>query len=164
LEHELRQLEMETRQLTEMEPLLPFAEDLLGLEEARRRMAAVNAEETAALLTRLSKQIDGLRKTLEAALKPEAGAGAKPPVAGVKKTVANRAVLTVSNMRETLKAWFGFYNGYDPIFSWWVGEPYKQLDRTLQDYGVFLREKLVGIKADDATAIIGDPIGRDALL
>ncbi|HJQ27145.1 MAG TPA: DUF885 family protein [Blastocatellia bacterium] len=157
LEHELRQLEMEARQLAEMEPLLPFAKDLLGLEEARRRMAAVNAEETAALLTRLVKQIDGLRKTLEAALKPEAKTG-------IKKTVANRAVLTVNNMRETLKAWFGFYNGYDPVFTWWVGEPYKQLDKALQEYGVFLREKLIGVKADDATVIIGDPIGRDALL
>jgi uncharacterized protein (DUF885 family) len=167
LEHELRQLDAEAKQLAEMEPLLPFAKDVLGLEEARRRMAAMNSEETATLLTRLTKQIEGLRKTLEEALKPQGKTGEQtngPAIAKIKKNVANRAAVTVKNMGDMLKAWFGYYNGYDPMFTWWVGEPYKQLDKTLQDYGVFLREKLVGIKADDTTTIIGDPIGRDALL
>jgi uncharacterized protein (DUF885 family) len=34
----------------------------------------------------------------------------------------------------------------------------------LQNYQSFLSEKLVGIKADDKTTIIGDPIGKEALL
>ncbi|MCI0554771.1 MAG: DUF885 domain-containing protein, partial [Anaerolineae bacterium] len=37
-------------------------------------------------------------------------------------------------------------------------------DASLQAYGTFLREKVVGIRDDDKEAIVGDPIGRDALL
>jgi uncharacterized protein (DUF885 family) len=63
-----------------------------------------------------------------------------------------------------LKNWYSYYYGYDPIFGWWVESPYKLLDAALQDYAAFVREKVVGIKADDTTTIIGDPIGRDVLL
>jgi uncharacterized protein (DUF885 family) len=45
-----------------------------------------------------------------------------------------------------------------------VGEPYKRVDKALEDYRTFLREKVVGVKPDDEQAIIGDPIGREALL
>jgi uncharacterized protein (DUF885 family) len=67
-------------------------------------------------------------------------------------------------LRGTLKNWFGFHNGYDPVFTWWVGEPYKTVDQSLASYATFLREKVVGVKAGDETAIIGDPIGREALM
>src|SRR5262249_24213443 len=52
----------------------------------------------------------------------------------------------------------------DPMFTWWVGEPYKTTDSLLEKYGVFLREKIVGVKANDNTETIGDPIGREALM
>ena len=32
------------------------------------------------------------------------------------------------------------------------------------DYSKFLRERLAGVKAEDSTAIVGDPIGREALI
>jgi uncharacterized protein (DUF885 family) len=50
------------------------------------------------------------------------------------------------------------------MFTWWNGEPYKAVDASLQSYQTFLLDKLVGIKPDDKTTIIGDPIGREALL
>jgi len=70
----------------------------------------------------------------------------------------------VASLRATLKNWFNFHNGYDPNFSWWNAEPYKSVDASLQNYQTFLLDKLVGVKADDKITIIGDPIGRDALL
>src|SRR6185369_10018427 len=38
LEYELRQLDIQARQLSEIEPLVPFAATIIDLEEARRRM------------------------------------------------------------------------------------------------------------------------------
>lgn len=38
LEYELRQLDLQAQQLTEVQPLLPFANTIIELEEARRRM------------------------------------------------------------------------------------------------------------------------------
>ena len=45
-------------------------------------------------------------------------------------------------MRDTLRGWFNFYDGYDPTFTWWVQEPYKGVDQGLQSYADFLRQKL----------------------
>src|SRR5262249_19342528 len=39
LEYELRQLDIQARQFAEMEPLIPFAKDLMALEDARLHMA-----------------------------------------------------------------------------------------------------------------------------
>jgi uncharacterized protein (DUF885 family) len=49
------------------------------------------------------------------------------------------------------------------MFTWWVSEPHKEVSRALAEYQDAVREKLVGIRADDRTTIIGDPIGTKAL-
>lgn len=160
IDYELRQLDIEEKRFAEMESLIPFAKSIIEFEDSRRLLRPVDPPKFAALLTSLNKQIQETKRTVEASLK----ADAKPGAAKVKKTVANRASETVGSFRSMLKNWFGYYNGYDPNFTWWNGEPYKLIDASLQEYAVFLREKVVGIKADDQTAIVGDPIGRDALM
>lgn len=45
-----------------------------------------------------------------------------------------------------------------------MSDPYKQADQALQTYASFLKEKVVGVKADDKETIIGDPVGRQALM
>ncbi len=151
LDHEMRQLDFHERQLAEMQPLIPFSAAITGLEESRRRMEPVAPEKAAGILAAVTRQIADARKASEA----------EP--AKVKKTVANRAAAAVNELRNMLKAWFGFYNGYDPEFTWWAAEPCKQADQALEGYATFLREKLAGISAGGRTTIIGDPIGRDAL-
>ena len=47
LEHELRQLDIEARQLAEIQPLLPFAATIIDLEEARRSMEPIDSAKTA---------------------------------------------------------------------------------------------------------------------
>ena len=139
-----------------MEALVPFAETITGLEERRRRMESNDPGKTAGLLNRVNHQISETQGNLEEKLKHS-----EQPA---KKVVANRAFKTLDDLRKTLKEWFGFYNGYDPQFTWWVSQPYKETDQALEKYAVFLKEKLVGIKPDDKETIIGDPIGREAIL
>ncbi len=158
LQHALRQLDIEAKQLAETEPLEPFAQTIVELEEARRQMQPMDSAKAAAAVDGLQKQVAAIRKPMEDSLK------AQPPSAAVKKTVANRAAGNIDSLRKILKTWFGFYNGYDPSFTWWVAEPYKQADHALETYAAFLKEKVVGIKLDDKETIIGDPIGRDALM
>ena len=160
LERELGRLDIRAKTFGEMVPLLLFGKTIADLEEARRRMEPINSPKVAALLTAMAKQIDSTRKVLEASLE----SGTKSSNMKVKKTVANRAAAEVRNLRKTLKNWFEFYDGYDPVFTWWVEVPYKAADKVLQSYADFLREKIVGVKPDDKEAIIGDPIGREALL
>lgn len=199
LEYETRQLDIQAKQLTEIQPLVPFATNIIGLEESRRRMETIDSAKTAALLTSLKKQIDDTRKSVEAGLRPGADG---PEIIKAKKTVAFRAVGAVNSLRNSLRNWYTFYNGYDPLFTWWNEEPYKSLDQTMTTYAAFLGERVVGLRAEgtqanqtapaggrgpgggpggggpgqgqqrtvaparagDASDIVGDPIGRDALL
>jgi uncharacterized protein (DUF885 family) len=160
LEHELRQLDLQSKALAEVAPLIPFAQTITDLEDSRRRMEAIESPKIASLFTRMAKQIDATNKAVEAGLKPDAKADAIKS----KKTVAYRAIASVTSLRNTLKSWYGFYNGYDPMFTWWVSEPYKSVDQSLEKYTALLREKVLGLKPGDTTEIIGDPIGHDALM
>src|SRR4026208_210355 len=85
LEYELRQLDIQARQLTEIEPLIPFADKIIDLEEARRRMEPIDSAKVAASLNDLLKQVDDRRRAIELGLRSGDSAN------GVKKTVANRA-------------------------------------------------------------------------
>jgi uncharacterized protein (DUF885 family) len=153
LAHEQKELERRARLLEEMSQLVPFARRISDFEDARRRLETIDPAKTAALLNELQKTIAATQKGIEENKIP------KP-----KRTVANRAAQTVGSLRTTLKNWFNFYNNYDPQFTWWNAEPYKAADAALQNYQTFLLDRLVGIKPDDKTTIIGDPIGRAALL
>jgi len=177
LEYELRQLDIQARQLSEIGPLVPFATKIIDLEESRRRMEPIDSAKIAATLTDLRKQVDDRRRAI----------GAEPTT--VKKTIANRAVAAIYGLRTNLRNWYTFYNGYDPVFTWWNEEPYKSLDQAMTSYATFLSERVVGIKSEgvaqtqtgqtrgggeqrpatnarpgDASDIVGDPIGREALL
>ncbi|HET9801654.1 MAG TPA: DUF885 family protein [Candidatus Acidoferrum sp.] len=171
LHHALRQLDLRKKQQEEMAPLIPFADIILSLDDSRRRMESRKPDETAASLQRMTKQIETLRAQIEAGL-PSSTTSTKEPATPTpavqplraSRTVSRRAAATIAKLRQTLKSWFTSYNGYDPDFTWWVAEPYKEADQALEKYGQLVSEKLVGIKADDKITIVGDPIGRDALL
>jgi uncharacterized protein (DUF885 family) len=151
LRREQSELVRFNKQLDEMNVLIPFAQTISDLEDSRRKLEKIDSAKTANLLNNLSKQIVDTQKSLSNSN-------------SIKRTVANRSVRTVASLRNTLKNWFNFYNLYDPNFTWWNAEPYKSVDANLLAYQNFISEKLVGIRADDKTTIIGDPIGREALL
>ena len=184
LEHEAQQLELDRKALAEIAALMPFAQTITDLSETRRRMEKIDAQKAAVQLHEMNKQIEAARRALETSLRAEPGK--------LKKTVANRAATTVTSLRNILRTWYGYYNGYDPMFTWWVEEPYKAVDTTLGNYATFLTERVVGLRATEASAtmaqgggrggaggggqrptnarvgdtsdIIGDPIGREALM
>jgi hypothetical protein len=159
---DLHQLAIQKKQVEEMQPLLPFAKTIEDLMETKRLMQRPDAEKTAAALTEMVKQIATARAQLDP--KPHGAASddtsQKPKIDPV---TANRAVLTTTELTSNLKDWFQQYDGYDPVFTWWVDQPYKDANKALSSYIDFLKEKLIGIPPDDKTTIIGDPVGRKAL-
>ena len=152
LHHEQKELTRFEKQFAEMTGILPFAGTISDLEDTRRRLEPIDPANSASVLTNLARQIGDTQKLLED--------GRDKP----KRTVANRAFRTLAGLRVTLRNWYNFHNSYDPTFTWWNAEPYKAVEDALQKYSEFIVGKLVGIKPDDKTTIIGDPIGRDALL
>jgi hypothetical protein len=156
LAQELRRLNREERQFAEMEPLIPFAADLMAMEEDRRQLEGIDAAAVAGRLDQAHTRLGETRTALEA----KRGSGKTEALP--RPAVACRAAEAVERLRKMLEEWFDFFNGYDPVFTWWVEKPYRSLDRALPEYAGFLRKELAG--AEDEDAIIGDPLGREALL
>lgn len=150
-EAELKELAHRRKQFEEAAALVPFAGEVFELEEKRRNMEPSDPETAARVLADISSQL----KTLTSTNKERAAA---------TKVVANRAAQKVDELRRVLKNWHDFYAGYDPVFTWWVRQPYQKLEKELEEYGKFVRKKLAGYESDDDEPVIGDPIGREALL
>ena len=159
LVYELRLLDQQKKKFAEMEHLIPFAGVIIDLHESRRKMEAIKPDVLATVLTDMNRQIVTLQTKLEQKLK----AYGNNKKSLVKGTVANRVVNTINQLGEVLEDWHHYYYGYDPLFSWWVEEPFNTLDSTLQNYSAFVREKLVGLNEKDNDTIVGDPIGQEAL-
>ena len=170
---DVHQLAIQRKQVEEMQALLPFAKTIEDLLDRKRLMERPDGEKDAAALTEMVKQMTALQKQLDpkphdskaSAAKAEGGpAGDGAEKAKVNPVVANRAAIATMQLSAALKDWFGQYNGYDPVFTWWVDQPYKDADKALTSYNAFLKEKVIGIAPDDKTTIIGDPVGREALM
>ena len=171
LRYELRLLEREERVLTETAALVPFLGPIFELHEARRKHQPVDPRQAAAGLKELLAQIEDTRKAVEAGAsdKPApttastvATAPANAPIKATK-IVAFRAADIVEDARKLLDDWYKYRSGYDPLFTWWAGEPFAKTDKALGAYLKTLREKVVGIKEGEDDPIIGDPIGAVGL-
>ncbi len=145
-----KRLKYEAKVDAKAAPLLPFAETIVQLWEDRQAMKPIDGEKAATLLLKVEMQISDLKASLD-----------KSKIA---KTDAFRAARITERLRDSFNKWFNFYNGYDPMFSWWVTEPHKRVDKALEELSPAIREKVVGLKPGDKDAIVGEPIGRDALL
>ncbi len=156
---ELHQLAFEKEQVAQMKSLLPFAPAIEGLMTGKRLMQLPDAQKSAATLSEMVKQIAATEENLDPSRH-----GASNAAPSTDRLVANRAVIATLELQRNLRDWFNQYNGYDPAFTWWVALPYQSANKALTGYVTFLKEKLVGIKAGDKTTIIGDPVGRDALM
>jgi uncharacterized protein (DUF885 family) len=149
LQHEVRQLDLQVKAEGATAPLTPFAQTIVGLEESRRRMEPIDPAKTEAALAALSKQVDAVRTSVEAGLRSTP----------VKKTTGAEAAAAVTGFRVTLRRWFDFYNGYDPMFTWWAAEPFKSADASLQNYATFLRERIAGVRPGSAEPVVAAPAG-----
>jgi len=147
-------LALEEAQWKQVEPLLPVAAEIFALEGERRAIAPPDGERIALRLNAMTAKLASARKDLEA----------RPANARPSRIDAWRAAEDLDELHDQLHRWFEFYNGYDPRFSWWAAQPYKQLDGALKDYAAFLREKMAGVAPDDKATVIGMPVGRQALV
>jgi len=132
----LKQVEADALTMAQVMPALPFAPEIVGLVEARMRVQDVDGRKAAETTTAVIKEIRAMRAALESG----------EPVA-LNKVTATRAADATDQLRAGLTEWFNFYNGYDPMVSWWMAVPYKQANTALQEYGTFLRDKVAAADA-----------------
>lgn len=156
----LRNLKDEAYQLGQEEKLykrvadyFSFEDSIWKLVEPRRRGYAVNGEQVARSLNQIRVQVENARTRLK-------------PLPSIEKKEAQYAADAVRNLQGTLRNYYQFYNGYDPLFSWWVPKTYTEVDSILGLYAVSLAAKATTTTAqqDDGSGIIGNPIGREELI
>ncbi len=143
---------LERRRFEEVQPFLGFADPLVTLVADLRLRKPAAAEEAARVLARAAEEIVKEREDLR-----EAGTKAAP-------AVADRAARTCERLRRELEGWYRFHADSDPVFTWWVDAPYRKVRKALADQADFLRRDVGGLDPDDEDALVGDPIGRDALM
>jgi uncharacterized protein (DUF885 family) len=172
IEYSLKLLDREERYERETDPLLPFEEDIVKLQEDRQQLRFVAADGAVTALAIIGERIKEARAATVKAT----------PLAG------QRASQQADRLRGALEQWFGFYNGYDPAFTQNVPPAYREVTQALSDYSRFLREKVAGLKPGTVLAdntgrgggrgrggapdnappasdeIVGDPIGREGLM
>lgn len=136
----------------ELQPFVTFAPPLVKLLEDRVARHPVDAERCAQILHDAMLAMELQREALAKGDQD------------VRATVANRAAQRVESLHRSLRNWFEDHDGYDPLFGWWCRQPWKALDQELSAYADFLRKDLGGIDPEDEDRLLGDPIGREALL
>jgi hypothetical protein len=67
-----------------------------------------------------------------------------------------RAADLLAALRENLKDWNTFYDGYDPGYTWWARKPYGELEAALQAYADTLKPPPE--KDAPSAPIAGDPV------
>lgn len=150
VEFELMMLDEEAKQAGEMTPLVPFDRAIGELQEARRDRKDVDARAAATTLDAVADQVEALTKAIR-----DRAAGSLD----VKTVVADRAARHTDDLRRILRGWHGYWNGYDPVYTWWVAKPYARLDKALETHAAAIRARYV--PADGP--VVGDPIGESGL-
>ena len=186
LEHQSRRLARERERQEELAPWLPFRSELEELHAARGRHEAVDGAKAAASIERLRASALAVRKQLESSLKSSKGDQAEENSGSTAESgkaelqldppsphLGLAASEAAKEMLRVLDDWFEYHDGYDPLFSWWCRTPMQRARQALQAYEKVLREKVAGFppakdgeQGEDTLSdpIVGDPIGRAALL
>ena len=148
LHEEQYQLQKEEKEYNAIKQWVPFADTIYAIEKARRRGAVQDAQKIANELNDIGKNVKGLQQQLN-------------KERSISFELGKRAEATIGGLRDALKSTFDFYNGYDPLFTWWVPQPYHQLDSILVVYAdsIKAKEKSITPQKDDGSGIAGNPIG-----
>ena len=135
----LAELDADTQTINALMPVVPFASSLIDLYEARVRLETMDAQKAAGVMTQVQRQIADVRRKVEAGLAPGA-----PAAGAIRMTpaVAQQAAAAVDTLRTNMASWFEFYNGYDPLFTWWMNLPYDHVTKGLTEYAALLRDKV----------------------
>src|SRR5687768_5144995 len=121
LQHELALLDRESRLRAEGGPLLPFAERLLLLHDARRNLETPNHQTIARTVADVTRQVDSVRALFDAAAtRPSSPASGRTDVDTVRavraprasRTVANRVADDLDELRRVMTSWYRYYDGY----------------------------------------------------
>ena len=141
----LHEIERAEADAARVRPHVAGLDLVLALEDDHRRHRRVDSRSVSAALAAVLAAY--------AALATDGPTQALASDPGLAQAVADAA----GEAAGALDRWFAFYDGYDPVATWWLREPVRRLGEALRAYETQLGE-LAG-----RTAITGVPIGEAAV-
>lgn len=141
---------LKTQQATygKIKAYIPFAQAIYDFETKRRRGQSVDGEQIAGMLHETKLEV----QKQKAALKN---------VKVLDEELANYLDGTIRDLKNRLNSAYYFYYGYEPLFTWWVPEPFKALDKELEEYAGLAKSKSNAMVFNDGSNIGGRPTGRE---
>jgi len=150
IEHERQLLEDEWEKETALQKYLPFAATVIQFEADRRNGVPVDAQDIAG-------EMSGISVAVKQAENNISESGLSVPDMRKLRRLTQR-------LSQILKKWYDFYNGYDPVFTWWAERPYAKADAALEDLVSGLRKRIGQPDENGLQPIVGEPIGRPGLI
>ncbi len=153
IQFELDYLQKQEQKYSSIKQYIPFADSIYFLEKERRRGTNVNGQQVASTLNAILKELKSASAQFS-------------KLQSLDMPLAITAHDAVIGLKSRLKNFYDFYNGYDPMFTWWAPAPYEALDSALDAYShqVIKKGKLHTMQKADTSGIVGVPIGREELI
>ncbi|RZK92632.1 MAG: DUF885 domain-containing protein [Pedobacter sp.] len=147
-----KSLQLSHKEYKENAYLVPFAAAIIDFEQKRRIGKQQDGAETHASFEKLTSQINETKKAVnKQAIK-------------ASTAQASWASQTVNQYLTTFTEAYKFYDGYDPAFTKATKNSYLEVVQALKEYAAELDKVAKQNAIDDGTGIVGQPIGRAALI
>lgn len=151
LAERMRLLAIDKKEIAGIAQWFSFTAPIYDLEKGRRRGASVSGEKIAADFAKVEKQV----KDLDEKLKQTKNIGVLE---------IRRAESMIQGVKRALWSVNEFYNGYDPMYTWWVPKTYEKLNDALTGYSRTWQSKMNNdALQQDKSGIVGKPIGKEEI-
>jgi len=147
-----KNLQLAQKEYRENSYLVPFASTIIDFEQKRRVGKQQDGTETNVVFEKLKSQINDIRKAV-----------AKQDIKA-STAQASWASQTVNQYLTAFTEAYKFYDGYDPAFTKATKNSYPEVIQALKEYTTELDKIAKQNAIDDGTGIVGQPIGRAALI
>ncbi len=154
----LADLELAAARRAEMLPLLPHRELIEDLETLRTQMAELDLPGLARQLAALPQALAAVRERVTTD-----GQSQNPEAIVVTPSLALRAAGAGAASRRTLERFRDHYAAFVPAFGWHMDAPIREALAAMSEHEKYLRESIAGQRGRDDDALVGDPIGSEAL-
>ncbi|MEO6453773.1 MAG: DUF885 family protein, partial [Ginsengibacter sp.] len=143
---------VEANEYNDVQRWFPFTDSIYAFEKTRRRGGDIDAKNVAHVFFSATKQLQQLQLRLNYEK-------------SINVNNERRASIIIHGLQDAAKNVFTFYNSYDPLFTWWVPDTYKNLDSSLANYDTaFKKVAEKNSPNKDSSGIVGYPIGRDEIV
>ncbi|MGF7231644.1 DUF885 family protein, partial [Arachidicoccus sp.] len=131
----------------ELQPVLPFADQILELVKMRHWGSTPDAKLVATIYDSIGKEIQTAQEKLS-----------QTNLTGIHSLPIVMNIM--HSLRGNLRDVYNFYNGYDPSFTWWVATSFRQTDSLFDIYTEKIQNKISNnLASNDGSGIPGVPIG-----